>query len=347
MASVTVDAAGESVVVNYQPHPPARFFAPDSIWNTGIGSGATFEANTSGTPTYALQHSGAGAQVNSASYSVAVGYAKASDPWRTVICETSSLTWSIQIPDTYVNGYGQVVPFTATGGSDGWVTVVSADGRTAYEFYAAKAFPATNPNGWSTKYDLVITDTTGHGLSTGRRASGTSQLGGLILADELEALYIPHMLSLAIPASILKLTPTAADGDNRGTNSSGSGWVWPARGSDNQANIPYLGGATGIAMGAVFGIPPSVNIGALGLNPYGLAAAEAAQDRGVTIVAQANTLAAVVEPAANQDHVALLRANWATIVGQLRRVTNHKGGTLNAARVPLDPTVILGGGTRP
>lgn len=303
-------------------------FAAASVLNLGIGAGATWEAATD-TRTAALL---AGApELNSGSWSVQTVVTSAADPLRTVTCRTSANTWTIRVPDG----------FTLTGGSDAWGSLMQPDGS----IYDGYAWLQDAGGEWSSKYDLLITDgRTDHGIENGRRASNTCLWGGVITPADLISRQARHMLALAIPAAMLNPTPTAADGLVGGPNSSGAGWVWPANGADNQATTPY--GPGPIAMGAVFGIPSSVDITALGLTTDQLLLARFLQDCGAFVAAQADTVSLVADPDCDAATIASLRTAWRTVLFPLMRLmTNNDPGTLTG-RVPDSNAGVLGGGAR-
>jgi hypothetical protein len=102
----------------------------------------------------------------------------------------------------------------------------------------------------------------GTGEANGRRASMLPSFAGLIRTGEIGAGLIPHALAVIAPQRVLT---TKA--------------VWPATAFDRGA--AYSGT---IPMGSLLAIPPSVNVGTLGLSAVGKVIATAAQNYGVYVV---------------------------------------------------------------
>ncbi|AVI03660.1 hypothetical protein SEA_CONFIDENCE_29 [Gordonia phage Confidence] len=266
-------------------------FAADSIWNTPIGQGCTFESSSaiatssflSGSPALNDTLNGYGFYLNVARPSDPIGVG------------------------SYVNGSGQTVTFThripydpvISGGTDGSMRVI--DGRFAYDYWkTVKVDDFTYTADFITRTDLL-----GTGRNAGTRAARWPTAGGLIRAHEVSKCYIPHALALAIPASSLK-----------------RGFVWPASAED----APSLVYSGEVPMGSFFAIPPSVDVSTLSLSPEGFALAECLQNYGGYVGDQSASVAIAVEGEAAvvmRPAVERMRTDWTnTIFPALRRVTN-------------------------
>src|SRR5690606_34583469 len=158
--------------------------------------------------------------INSVNWSIAVAYAKSSDPVAKLTDSKSKKVYNIRIPRSA----------KVTGGSDKHLSIIQPDGRTAYELYAATKISDTE---W-TSTRVVETDLFSDGLRDGARASSISHLIGLIRTHEVAENKIPHVLALGLPDESLK-----------------DGFVWPAR-SEDTSNNKYSGT---VPMGSLFAIP--------------------------------------------------------------------------------------------
>ena len=263
--------------------------------NTPFGAGVQFEAASS-TRTAALLRGSAA--INSAGWSIAVAIATASDPWVTLTDLSTGVALRVRMPSDA----------QAAEGLDGSLTVVQPDGHTAYDCYK---MVQDSPFAWTARY-VATSDLRGDGLTGGTRASGVSQLMGLIRTGEVAAAHIPHGLALAIPGPLLA-----------------SGPVPPARWQDGNAATTYTGP---IAMGTRVGIPPSVDLTALALSPEGLALGRALQDYGAYVLDRSANVALYAEPAADQQSVARMRADFQRTLFRLLRVVSPADGANSATR---------------
>ena len=108
-------------------------------------------------------------------------------------------------------------------------------------------------------------------LLTMARAYGGSGIAGLIRQGELTH-GIPHALAAAID-------PKAHNRNGPG----GKAFVWPASSADGDSSTAY--GTTGnLFMGTLVAIPPSVDLGELGLRGPEMEIARALQDYGAYVV---------------------------------------------------------------
>ncbi|QHJ86370.1 minor tail protein [Gordonia phage Kuwabara] len=286
-------------------------FTADSIWNTPIGQGATFEA------------AGAAATANFLAATPAIndtlnGYgfynniARPSDPMCTgsyTPSGGSAITFTHRIP------YDPVI----STGSDASMRVI--DGRFAYDYWKT-----VKVNEYTYTADFITrTDLLGTGRNAGTRAARFPTAGGLIRSHELAKCYIPHALCISIPPTSLK-----------------RGFVWPAADED-APSVTYSGE---VPMGSFFAIPPSVNIASLSLSQEGYALAECLQNYGMYVGDASGSAAISVDgEAAVVARPALerMRTDWTTLFAQLRRVTNvgTVAGAPGQRRVPAAGPVAI------
>lgn len=281
-------------------------FRSSAFSNTSVGSGAIFGSATDRRNVALQKHA---ANINRDSWSIPVYRATASDPTVTV---SINANWrqSMRVPSGA----------TTTTGTDGHMTIVQPDGKTAYELWGLKRTSTTT---MSAGY-LVTTDITGTGTKAGTRAAGVSQLHGLIRAHEVASLNIPHSIAMAIDNDQLKSV-------NGGTG------VWPAHDEDGNSASTYAGA---IPMGTMFALPGSVKIDSLGLSPEGKALARALQNYGAHVLDRSGGVAIYAEPKSNATAVARMKADWGKLKNMLRVVTNNTetnvagGGTRRVAPLP-------------
>ena len=238
------------------------------------------------------------AAINSAGWSIAVAIATASDPWVTLTDLSTGVALRVRMPSDA----------QAAEGLHGSLTVVQPDGHTAYDCYK---MVQSSPFAW-TACCVATSDLRGDGLTGGNCASGVSQLMGLIRTDEVAAARIPHGLALAIPGPLLAPGP-----------------VPPARWQDGNAATTYTGP---IAMGTRVGIPPTVDLTALGLSPQGRALGRALQDYGAYVLDRSANVALYAEPAADQQSVARMRADFQRTLFRLLRVVSPADGANSTTR---------------
>lgn len=276
-------------------------FSSTSVWNTPIGSRATFEG-ASGSRTASL-NSGAKPVVNRDSWSVAVSAATSKDTRATLEAVRNKTSYTATIPSSTV----------ATAGEDKHVTVVQPDRLLAYDTFKMEKQSDTH---WEAQVAFPV-DLRGTGVGTGTRAAGVPAVAGLIRAQELEQNSIKHALALAIPGEMLKAGP-----------------VWPASRQDSD-----ISGYTGaVPMGTLFALPPSVDVSKLGLSPEGTALARALQDYGAYVVDRAGTVALYCELACDDEGYERLREAWRVLHPQVRAVTNSTATSVGGGgspRVPL------------
>jgi hypothetical protein len=285
------------VVVEGLRDPALHPFASSSPWNTAIGTAAQFEP-AHGVRSTALRT--VKPVINRELWSIPVRNARAADPLVTLEAVRNKVTYRIRIPADTVT----------TGGTDGHVTIVSPDGVTAYDTYKLVKVNATL---WRAQVVTVV-DLRTSGIAAGVRAAATPGLAGLIRAHEVRDKHIPHALAIAVPNSVLKNGP-----------------VWPAKRQDTDGAASYAGT---VPMGALFAIPPSVDVGAMPLSPEGKALARALQDYGAYVVDRAGTAALYCELDCDAAATTRMNAAWKTLYPHLRAVTNSSATTVGGGGPP-------------
>lgn len=302
-------------------------FNSQSFWNIPLGRGARYQP-ASAPESSMLHDESVGGHAFSFSWiganALRIYQQKASDPvlrW-TYESRASTLPWP-HSGDVANGSFDMPTPPDMTfSGDDRYVVLLTADGRHAYEVWLGSFDAATRS--YHARY-LVRTDLYGlgaprkDGVSEGIRAFGGSLLGGLLRCRELERRSIPHAIAM-IP-SPTQMKRGATMGEQK---------VWPATVTDNGGANDYSGL---IPMGALFAIPPSVDLAKLGLSPEGFALATAFQQFGGYVVDSAtrtNMLTALETgcPQAAIDH---LNDDKLKILNQLVMVLN------NSASAPGGP----------
>ncbi len=299
-APPVVTAAAASGKRSASLHP----FASSSVWNSAIGSGAAFQGKTEARTKSFLSGKPV---INRANWSIVVKRAKSTDPMAKLVGARNGQTWNIRIPTST----------KPTGGSDGHVTIIAADGVTAYDAYKLKKVSNTH----YTAALVVITDLRSSGLVSGVRAAGVPAVAGLIRAHELSAAKIPHALAVAIPGSMLK-----------------KGHIWPANRQDTNAST-YTGQ---VPMGSLLAIPGSVDVNKLGLSREGMALAKALQNYGAYVVDRSGMVSLYCEMDCNPSLTSKMAADWKKLYPHMRAVANSSASKVGGGGTPrvADPAAL-------
>jgi hypothetical protein len=289
------DRTARTVVSSLGPRDAAQWpFAADSPWNTPIGRGARFVGAED--PRVADLRDPVAA-INAATWSVPVFQAAAHDPVRAV--RTPEGTTRFRIPR-------DATPAAPADG-DRHLAVIDSDARWVDECWQA----SVRHDHWSCRYH-VRNSLRGSGvLDGGTRAYGGSSIAGLLRTWELERGDVRHALAFAVPRADLEHGP-----------------IWPASSEDEGA--VYRGN---LRMGTLVAIPPSVDLGSLGLSAPGLAIARALQTYGAYLVDASENFTLYAEPSA-EDLLGPAREDLDRIRRLLRVVDNN------------DATHVGGGGER-
>ena len=298
---VTAPAPSPSTSRNSALHP----FASSSIWNSAIGSGARFQAKADWRTASFLSGKPV---INRDPWSITVVRAKTTDPLVTLEAVRNGVTHQIRIP-------ANTQP---TGGSDMHVTIISPDGKTAYDTFKMEKLSSTR---WRAAV-VNPTDLKGSGINYGTRAAGVPAFAGLIRSHELAAKKIPHALAIAVPNEILK-----------------SGHIWPAKRQDTNGAWAYSGG---VPMGSLLAIPGNVDLDSLGLSPEGMALGKALQNYGGYVVDRSGMVSLYCEQACNETQTHTMAAAWKQLYPLMRAVTNSAPDSIGGGGTPrvADPAPL-------
>lgn len=338
-------------------------FSSTSMWNLPVADSITTEASNGAKTVELTKDVGAYGtyypMLMNDQYYQPIDRATESDPLANIIDANymRSATGSL---NNYVN-----VPADAriAPGTDAHMGIISPEGRFIHEcWWTVRNSPTEYEVGRYAKVDLYGS---GQGPMNGVRAYGGSMIGGVIREHEVQAGVIPHALSMVVPWDMLYFNPanihqygyylpnegvTTADkqpGWPVGMDLAGFGktlgYQWPASEEDYSAQGNYAGV---IPMAALFVIPASVDVDALGWSPALTMMGHAAQDYGVYVVDMVG--ADVGIPIGQVEFTPATASFRAQLTGglnneidklrkQLRYVTNNTaatpaGGALGAAR---------------
>ncbi len=295
------------------PPAPTRIasdwpFRSDSPWNLPLANSALYadDANI---------RMGS-ANINSTTWTTRIRQARPSDPL--VVATGGNMgSVSLRVP----------AGVTSSNGDDGDLDVIAADGHTHWDFYKFVRQDDTHATYQVCRQTAPSDVLTGTGWGdpdtmtwAGTTAAAACFMGGVMRAWELNGSgrdRIRHALSLSVSRKQLRQAATKA-----GT------FQWPAISADGSWD-QYTGT---LMMGALLGIPPSVDIEALGLpNEDCLALAWTLQNFGGYIVNKGGTddgaCILYAETESPEAVVNRMRAGWRLIRNQLRVVTNSARAT--------------------
>ena len=299
--------------------PAAQPFSQNSIWNTPLGTGTTFEApdkQASG-----MLHSDSVGGPRKSYYWIGrdaffIFRQKTTDPYREWRYGGLASSDRLALPGPASGGVlliktPQDMKFY---GADRYGVIIEEDGLHAYEMWLGAFDPASKSY---SAQRIVHIDLLGSGAgrwpgdSAGIRAFGGSLLGGLVRCEELKRARIPHAIAMVLSPTQMRAGHSIAEQS-----------VWPATNVDNGGSNPYSGL---VPMGALIAIPPEVDIGKLGLTRSGLALARAFQQFGGYVVDTApNTFAlASVEAGCDEHAIKELFEDRKKIAEHFFLVTNN------------------------
>ena len=310
-----------------QPRLAAQWpFAPDSLWNTPIGSAARF------VPVLGAADLSTGILIVSAQVAHPIVLASTNDP----------------LADFFTAG--QSAPFITTHLPKAVFTTPSASGTTLLILPDGVTLLELNrfrPAGANLQAEIIHrADLRGPGIPPqlpSATASGLSQLAGSLRHQEL-ATRIPHVVGAVIPREIL------------GRKSDGTAHVWPALRSiaENPNLAPRLDPTGNLHLGTLLAIPPSIDINQHA--PPGTPAhalARALQDYGLLIKDSFNGFGFGEWEDAGRPHLVLcaddpwasgdpreLARQLAPLIRELRIVENHGPSHPGGGGAPRVPVVI-------
>lgn len=315
-----------------QRNPNTIAFASNSVWNIGMGNGATWAA-AGAAETVTLR--GLGLGVNASNFGQPIYFGGPGDPIVAFHCNGGGQSGP---------GLGGTVPWDASfhcpanaqpaGGSDEHMTVFDSTNHLRALTMAFCTFNnGTDVTGGVTCGLGSILDLTQAGLIYPSDFNGTDNyLAGVITDYDLAQGVIRHAVRCGISPNVL-LSPNPTDGDQTGIE-------WPNTHVDFQHGP---GAYTGNIPVGTYGIPNSVNLSTLGLSAGGLMLATALQNYGAIWRDQAGTneLAFYTTPEnENNSLIQGMRADGPKIMAVISRMTNQSatnvngGGTRRAVLLP-------------
>lgn len=323
-ASASVGSAvqfkDEPRIYAYQP------FSPTSFWNIPIHDGVTYTSASDIRNEWTRQISGT--MNYQSDWDLAIWQATDSSPNVTIVADRDKgyPVWPSAGATHKVPADG-VVPGPSGDGSynvqyDGWVTILSPDGKTAIELYKAKWItPGVKLQAaYAYTYSLDGEDPR---VSAGLKASNFSYLGGVIRKWEMTSTEkaetrIRHAISMSLPRSEL-MNP----------------YKWPATSQDYGWQTDYTGF---VQMGSNFALPWSFDIENAGLTDDGKALAYALQRYGAFVGDAASSAVIYAEMNSPADKGAAYRDAWRALIPHLVAIDGRSaalpGGPGNP-RVPL------------
>ncbi len=341
-AAANVDAATE--VDATTTRDPLRWpFAPASIWNTPIGSGAVYVAAQI-TPATAAGMTVDQDLIVMRPSAPALAIMTSTADWNDTMdrCPPSAPTlFSAPVPDDFV--FMPVLPSTPNAST----AILAADGRTLKQTQPFSRCTAGGPA--TSHYDSADVDIAGDGITGAHGGSGLSAIGGTLRLGELRPGGPPvrHVLKVELDAAL-----------NYGRCASYSScYRWPAVQADSYATTGYGGPNPALEPGALLAIPIGTDVASLGLETAAAAAlAFTLQNYGAYVVDDAAwaVYALCVELGPDGDFTQQFQSDWGFSVtspskntpwardmdrlfGALAVVDNNAAGTIGGGGTPLQP----------
>lgn len=306
-------------------------FSPTSIWNIPLHSGVVYSAPSDPRNGWTQRIAGTATMNYGANWNLAIWQAKTDSPNVTIMAnrDIGYPVWPAAGATHKVPADGVVPgPKDASGNYtieyDGWVTIISPDGRNAIELYKAVWLEPgkTLRAAYAYTYPLDGEDMRPSGA---HKASNFSYLGGTVRKWEMSstappATRIRHAISMSLPRGELKAP-----------------FVWPATGQDYGWETDYDGA---VPMGTNFALPWNFDIESptLALSPEGKALAYALRNYGAWVgdaSGNATIYAEMNSPAAAGD---AYRLAWKKLIPYLVAVDGRSAslpGGSGSPRVPL------------
>lgn len=235
-------------------------FSQNSIWNTPLGTGATFvPANL--------------AQRSDERINAEIEYhlrAWATDPLVTVNNPDGTPAWGGSFGQIRVPAYFSPAPWNTTPGPgystpNNCTTILSPDGSTMTQLQPClRDSPGGPLRGYPQRSNADNYLLSGRGIEGTHYGSGLSAMGGSLRVGDLTAAEPPRFaLKLLLWGAryLYRATPN-------GTDAKGPGWRWPATRSDGYSqsgSLAYNGTNPELAMGSLLAIPPAVTEASLQL----------------------------------------------------------------------------------
>jgi hypothetical protein len=312
-ASPTAHAAG--LLSDPAPQNP---FSPSSVWNARIPASAPLAPNSAALiATLQREVLTYGPWINSYAWSTPVYQVPANQPTVAVTVDWAPAMWTNPADAAVLASQLSAVPIPAyaqpAAGTDRHLVIWQPSTDTEWEMWLTKhEIGANGPEwhvGWGARIEHVSQSSGIVPYPFGATASGVSELGGLITADEIAHTQIDHALAMALPET--------------------EGWgqfVWPANRTDGRSPLPDA-----IPQGTRLRLDPTVNVDSLPLTPVVRAIALAAQRYGIVV---RDTAGAVVFYAEDPKDVGSLGYDWGYGLNPAQALANFPWGRLQVVAVP-------------
>jgi hypothetical protein len=298
------------------PDPaPQNPFSPASVWNAPIAGNASLDANSSAyVANLARQVKFYGTWINSRQYSTPVYQVPLNQPRFSVWIDRSAM-YTNPADAAVLQAEMAHVPIPPNAqpaaGTDRHMIVWQPSTDTEWELWLAYRGLVTTQwhAGWGARIEHVSQSSGIAPYPYGATASGVSELGGLITANEISSTQINHALAMAIPEA--------------------AGWgryVWPANRTDGRSAE-----ADAIPEGTRFRLDPTLNVDSLGLPPMARAIALAAQRYGIVV---RDIARAVVFYAEAPSDVGLAEYSWGQGLNPAQLLSKFPWSRLQVVAVP-------------
>lgn len=305
-AAGTLVGAGQVAAAAQTARDPIHQpFASDSPWNTALGSGAQFEPISGVAPVH-------GAHVETREWSVPIFIARPVDPERRIVFRSNRLE----------AGRVRVDPATVFADrEDAFLALVDDRLEHVWEMCGT----AIGPAGEILTPDTAAVDLRGSGWGYDHvNHAGASMLGGLIRKGELRG-AIRHALAVQVRADLI--------------NKTGAPFEWPA--TKALSSWHRYGTNGNLRLGSLLAIPPSADLGELGLSADAQTVARALQDYGAYVIGTFNgggkPFVFVAESACDEDVTPGLIDQVSKLAPLLQRVANNTSNTVGGGGTPRQP----------
>ncbi|TXS89885.1 hypothetical protein FV139_19355 [Parahaliea maris] len=291
--AVLLAAAAQALAAPAGPDYYLRPFSDQSPWNTPLVQAP--DTDRHGWSRLDLGED-AHVHINSNSWSIPFYLAGAEVPERPIYIRKLQAYVMAPVPEGALPAEG----------TDGHLTVMSADRTTIHEFFRFEQPGQANIYRRVEAAGLGVAEQAGRHIGT--RAYGGSAVGGLLRQWELEQGVARHALAVALSLNFLK-----------------SGYVAPATSEDDNSEANYGGS---IPMGALLALPPELEVEALLEQPLAILIAKTLQRYGGYVVDSGGSDAILfyAEPGFDNKAVARSANELDKIIPHLRLVGRQAAG---------------------
>jgi hypothetical protein len=303
------------------PSDPAPYdpFSPSSVWNAPIPNNAPLVSNSSTLVASLVQQVQTyGAWINSRQWSTPVYSVPAKQHTVSVTVDHATAMYTNATDAANLAQQLSAVPIPPNAqpapGTDHHMIIWQPSTNTEWEMWlVSRVTTSTGATEWHAGWGARIQNVSlSSGIAPypfGATASGVSELGGLMTANEITNASITHALALAVPDT--------------------AGWgqfVWPANRTDGRSVA-----SDAIIEGTRFRLDPTLNVYSLGLPPVAQAMALAAQRYGIVL---RDTAGAVVFYAEQPSDVGLYDYNWGNGLDPAQLLAHFPWSSLQAVAPP-------------